>query len=186
MEIKIITPPATEPMTLDEAKHYLRISGTDDDTLIPGWIIQARKYCEGYQKRKYITQTLEGYLNNFPSGSIDIRHCGPVQAITSIIYTNSEGVAHTVDPADYSLDNISFTNKIDLAYGKLWPSVTLKPANGVKVTMVCGYGAASAVPETVKIAMALHMKVLHDDLTVEEREKMEDIRDKMLMADRVW
>lgn len=186
MEIKIITPPATEPMTTSEAKQYLRISGTDDDLLIPGWIEEARTYCEGFQRRKYVTQTLEGYLNSFPFGSIDVRHCGPVQSITSIIYTDSEGVAYTVDSADYSLDNISFTNKIDLAYGKIWPSVTLKPANGVKVTMVCGYGAASAVPETVKIAMALHMKVLHDDLTVEEREKMEDIRDKMLMADRVW
>lgn len=182
LKLKVITPPATEPLTLSEAKSYLRISGTDDDTIMSSLIAQAREYCEGYQGRKYITQTLEAFLDRFSCGSIEFRDCSPVQSITSITYTDKDGRDATIAAADYNFDEVSFVNKIDLAYGKTWPAVELKPTNGIKITFVAGY---KTVPESVKWAMVLHMKLLYDDYKPDEQEKMERARDALLSMNRV-
>jgi len=167
---------------LVEAKSHLRISGNDDDTIVMSLITQAREYCEGYQGKKYITQTLEAYLDEFPWGSIEFRDCSPVQSVTSIIYTDKDGLATTLDVANYSLDNLSFVNKIDLNYNKTWPSVTLKSTNGIVIRFIAG---ATAAPETVKWAMVLQMKLLYDDYRPDEREKLERARDALLAMNRV-
>lgn len=69
MAIKIINPPIVEPITLEEAKQHLRVDGNDDDLLIQSLIKQAREWCENFQNRKYITQTLEFVLDTFPNGN---------------------------------------------------------------------------------------------------------------------
>lgn len=185
MKLKVITPPAAEPLSLTEAKNHLRVDGTNDDALITSLIKQAREYCEDYQGKKYITQTLEAYLDEFPDNSIEFRDCSPVQSVESIKYTDYLGVEYTFDAANYSLDNVSFVNKIDLAYGKTWPTTTLKPTNGIKIRFVAGYGDALAVPETVKWAMVLHMRILYDDYRPDERQKLEQARDALLGMRRV-
>ena len=184
MRLKIITPPATEPLTLIESKGHLRISGTDDDAIITRLITQAREYCEDYQGKKYITQTLEAYLDEFPTGSIEFRDCSPVQSIASIKYTDKDGIVNTLSVSDYSLDGISFINKIDLNYNKNWPTTTLKPTNGIVINFAAGYGVAAAVPETVKWAMVLQMKLLYDDYRPDERAGLERARDALLGMNR--
>lgn len=178
-------------MTLAEAKSHLRVDGTDDDALITSLIKQAREYCEDYQGKKYITQTLELVLDAFPAEDyIEFRACSPVQSITSVKYTDSEGVESTVAATDYILDNDSFVNKINLSYGKSWPTTTLQPINAVRIRFIAGYGdAATAVPESVKWAMVLHMKLLGDgilqDLKPEEKKGLEKARDALLGINRV-
>lgn len=241
-----------------EAKEHLKIDGDDEDGTITSLIIQAREYCEGYQNRKYITQTIEAYLDKFHCGSIEFTNCSPVQTIESIKYIDSAGTETALNSSDYSLDDVSFVNKIDLAYGKTWPSVTLKPINCIKIRFTAGYpekaydqvytgkelgtgngieqtfvvqniksvekvyfdgvetseytvdlevgtitctvadgviimadytlkiaDLAGNVPESVKWAMVLHMKLLYDDYPPEERIRIEKARDSLLSMNRV-
>jgi len=186
MTIKIIAPPNSEPLDLATAKQHLRIDTTTDDTLMASLIKQAREYCEDYQGKKYITQTLELILDSFPDKNyIEFRACSPVQSITSIKYTDSEGTEYTMSFSDYILDNDSFINKVVLGYGKTWPSVILQPVSAIRIRFVAGYGDALAVPETVKWAMVLHMKLLYDDYKPDERERLEKARDALLEMRRV-
>lgn len=162
------------------------MAGNNDDTILSSLIIQAREYCEEYQRRKYITQELELYLDRFPVGGvIEFRDCSPIQSVKSITCTDINGAEVIVPAADYVLDNVSFINKIVLAYGKSWPSVALKPVNGIKVSFMAGFGDATAVPETVKWAMVLHMKLLYDDYSPDERRQLEAARDSLLSMNRV-
>ncbi|SHH86681.1 head-tail connector protein [Desulfosporosinus lacus] len=185
MSLKVITPPATEPLTLTEAKNHLRVDGTADDTLITSLTKQAREWCEDYQGKKFITQTLELVLDAFPSGDIEFKACSPVQSVTSIKYTDKDGIEATLAATEYILDNDSFVNKIVLGYNKQWPSVNLQPVNSIRIRFVAGYGVASTVPESVKWAMALHMKLLYDDYRPDERSKIEKARNALLGMQRV-
>ena len=190
MSLKTITPPATEPLTANEVKQYLRIDGTDDDALISSFITQAREFCEDYQGKKYITQTLELILDEFPFDySIDFRACSPIQSVTSVKYYDTSNTEYTLSSNDYIVDADSFVARIALAYNKSWPTIQLKPVNGVVIRFVAGYGNAASVPETFKQAMVAHIKILADgtlfNLREGEKEKFEAVRNSLLGTRRV-
>jgi len=63
MGLKQTVAPALEPVSLTEAKLHLRIDTTAEDVLISSLIKAARQYCENYQRRAYITQTWELWLD---------------------------------------------------------------------------------------------------------------------------
>lgn len=187
MAIKIITPPAAEPLTLDEAKHHLRIDGTDDDVLISSLIKQAREYCEDYQNRKYITQTLELVLDTFPQdNTISFNSCSPLQSVESIKYYDENKQEYIFDESNYIVDLDSFVNRVVLNKGKYWPAVCLQSANAVRIRFTAGYGDTSdKVSENVKWAMILQMKLLYDDYRPDEKNKLEEARNALLSMNRV-
>ena len=49
MAYSVVTPAASEPITLTEAKNFLRVDGSDDDALITALISAAREMCEQYE-----------------------------------------------------------------------------------------------------------------------------------------
>lgn len=187
MAIKIITPPVVEPLTIEEAKHHLRIDGNDDDNLIASLIKQAREWCEDYQNRKYITQTLELVLDSFPDDNyIPFNNCSPVQNVESIKYYDTASKEYIFDSSNYIVDTDSFVNRIVLGYCKLWPTIPLQPANAVRIKFTAGYGdTAEKLPEAIKWAMILHMKLLYDDYRPDERIKLEEARNALLSMNRV-
>ena len=56
MALKLLTPPATEPLTLAETKSYLKITDVGDDVLISQMITAVRKSCEHWTSRALVTQ----------------------------------------------------------------------------------------------------------------------------------
>lgn len=187
MAIKIITPPAIEPITLEEAKNHLRVDGNNDDLLILGLIKQARAWCENYQNRSYITQTLEIILDAFPKGNaIVFNSCSPVQRVESIKYYDISNQEQIFDQGNYIVDSDSFVSRVVLNRGKHWPKTELQSANAVRVQVVAGYGDISdKVPETIKWAIILQMKLLYDDYRPEESEKLREARNSLLSMQRV-
>ena len=77
-----------------------------------------------------------------------------MQSIASIKYDDADGVENTVSPDDYYLDNTSYPAWVMLKEDELWPD-TLQAFNAVRIQFVCGYGAASAVPEPIRQAIIL-------------------------------
>jgi hypothetical protein len=57
MSLQLNTPPAQEPVTLAQAKAWLRVeSGTDEDDLIAALIAAARARAEWHTGRAFVTQ----------------------------------------------------------------------------------------------------------------------------------
>lgn len=187
MAIKIITPPVLEPISVDEAKQHLRIIDSEDDIIITSLIKQAREFCEDFQNKKYITQTLELVLDSFPEDNyISFDSCSPIQNVESIKYYDTAGQEYIFESSNYIVDMDSFVNRIVLGYCKLWPLIPLQPANAVRIRFSAGFGdTAEAVPETVKWAMILHMKILYDDYKPDECSKLEEARNALLGMKRV-
>ena len=72
MALVEVTPPAVEPLTLQEAKDHLRVDHTDDDSLIDPMIKTARMYAEGKTRRALITQTWDWLLDSFPAWTLTV------------------------------------------------------------------------------------------------------------------
>lgn len=147
MKYAVITPVATEPVTSAEAKLHIRVDHNTEDALIASLITAAREYCELFTGRALATQTLEAYPETW--GEIDLP-MKPVQSVTSIKYTASDGTETTMPETDYAVDTVD--GKIILPYGGSWPTETLGTLNPIKVRYVAGYTSA---PKTIKQAMLL-------------------------------
>ena len=55
---RVTSEPTTEPLALSDAKAYMRVDFTDDDTVIQQLISSSRKYCEGITGRAFATQSI--------------------------------------------------------------------------------------------------------------------------------
>jgi hypothetical protein len=66
MPLKLIQAPASEPVSLADAKNHLRVDVTDDDVLIGGLITAARVAAENICRRAFVTQSWTLFLDTFP------------------------------------------------------------------------------------------------------------------------
>jgi uncharacterized phiE125 gp8 family phage protein len=149
MALRLITGPATEPVTLAEAKAHLR-AGDDEDTLIEALIAAARECCEQELRRALITQEWAKTLDAFPDCGGGIRLDNPpLITVDSIAYTDENGDAQTLSGAAYSVDSQAEPGWIVPAYGYDWPA-TYDEINSVTISYTAGYGAAAAVPKAIK------------------------------------
>lgn len=155
MALVLTQAPATEPLTLAEAKLHMRVEVADDDSLITSLITAARQWCEAFQGRAYITQTWQLWLDAWPEGDEIRLPRPPLQSVVTVKYYGADGAEYVMPAADYLVDTKSEPGRLVLGYGKTWPSVTLRPASAIAIEFVAGYGAVSAVPEKVKQAMKL-------------------------------
>jgi len=81
---------------------------------------------------------------------------GTATASGIIKYYGTDDTEYSMSGADYIVDDKSEPGRIVLAYGKSWPSTTLRTANGVCVTFIAGYGdEASDVPRNIWVGMLL-------------------------------
>jgi len=153
---KLETPPAKEPITLEEMKAHLRVDINNDDSLIAALIKAAREYAENFTGLALITQTWKMVMDSFPScNEISLLH-PPLQKVESIKYTTAEGIEKTVAASDYLLDTASLPGRIVLKDGKSWASDKLIDANGVAILYKAGFGDnGTFVPEGIKMAMKL-------------------------------
>jgi len=149
----LVTPPALEPITLDEAKAHLRVEHDLDDQLIESLISSATNSVELTLNRALINQTWVHTFDKFP-GVLTCDLQAGVSSITSITYQDTANVQQTL-PADvYELTGGTVSG-FRLAYGKEWPSV-LDHKDSVSVTVVVGYGATRHdVPQAIRQAMLL-------------------------------
>lgn len=153
MDWKVSTGPGSEPVTLEEAKLHLRVDADDDDNLITELIKASRRWCEQYQGRAFINQSITLKLDKFVN-KIKLP-MAPLVSVTSIKYLDTAGVQQTLDNSVYDVDTISEPGQINLAYNQSWPTTRLVH-HAVEIIFVAGYGAtASAVPEDIKSAIKL-------------------------------
>ena len=165
MKIKIITPPTTEPVTLTEVKAHMRVDFSDDDTYITNLIETAREWCESFQNKAYITQTLEIALDTFPCNEIRLPR-PPLTSVTSVKYYDLNDVEATVSTDDYYVDDYAKPGTINLNYNKYWPKTTLRPTNAVIVRYIAG---GSAVSNKVKHAIMLLVNHWYENREVVSR-----------------
>lgn len=162
--------PASEPLSTAEVKTHLRIEFSDDDTYLDALIKAARRYVEQFTRRSLITQTWRYSLDAWPApiipahlqtGTGVVLPYPPLQSVTSVQYTDTEGSTQTF--SDYTVDTDSDPGWILPSYGNAWP-VTRNVMNAVRITYVAGYGDASTdVPDELRHAMKLLVAMWYEN-----------------------
>lgn len=145
--IRVKTQPASEPISLKEAKKHLNIEDdfTEDDVYITSLITVAREYAEGFQKKSICGYTLELLQDSFTDPIILEK--GPVQSVTSVKFTRADGSQVVIAPSDYILSSDG------RLYAKsYWPMDTLMKVDGVRVEYVTG---ENPIPLATKQAILL-------------------------------
>ena len=176
--LTLVTPPLVEPITADEANNYMRLDtpGVADAAFIAGLIKAARKYCENFQHRAYITQSWEMSLCEFPCAYNDRMNnsqnsdvieipMGNLQTIDSVKYTDSANTVHTLaSNTDYIVSTRGILGRLSPVFSGIWTTSALAPLDSVVIKFTCGYGLTPAtVPETAKQAMYMLISYWYDN-----------------------
>lgn len=141
--------PAAEPLTRADAKAHLTYEDTDKDTLIDSYSATARAMVEAMTGTRLYTQTVSIKTDDWA----DLAHLpiAPVQSITSITHTDTDGVSQTLATTVYEARLDRLEPGVVLKYGQSWPNS--RPGSLVTVTAVVGYGVAGAQPPDVMHAV---------------------------------
>ena len=176
--LTLVTPPASEPVTLAEAKAWARIDTADDDGLLAGLIAAARQAAEEYLRRSLVTQTwrltVDGEaggrgewtpgvydlpVNHFDAAlpdAIDLPR-GPVQSITAVTTYDAANAAAVFAPAGYRCDPA----RLLLNPGYSWPA-GLRTPGGTDILYTAGYGAPADVPRPIRTGLLIHAASLYE------------------------
>ncbi len=153
MGLTLKNAPSEEPVTLVEAKLHCKSEVADDDALITGLIVSARQQAEQRTGRALITQKWEQTLDRFPVDSIELANPKLV-SVESVTYLDADGNRQTLASTEYQVVTDELIGRILPAFGKVWPSCRIQPGS-VAINFTCGYGAAAAVPASIKSWMLL-------------------------------
>lgn len=172
MRLRLASPPAIEPVTVDEAKDALRIDDTSSDALVGQLITAAREFVEKATRRRLITQTWTATLDRWPGVdpsnewwdgvregpvSVSADHVefpiAPVSSVSAVRLMAEDGSATTWASSSWYLAPGDGFGRLCRRAGVAWP-VPLRSFDGIEIDLVVGYGSAPGnVPQALRTAI---------------------------------
>lgn len=147
-----VSAPASEPVTVSEAKLYLRLDTNAEDALLAEQIAAARMTAEQWMRRSLITQSWKlGYDHGIPA-CVGLP-MGPVSAVVSVVCVQQGGATTALAAESFWLN--AARDAVHLAA----PVFAFR----VEITYVAGFGAAAAVPMPIKQGILAHVAHLYDN-----------------------
>lgn len=148
----LVSPPATEPVTREDAKLHARIDSSAEDDLIDALIKSARVEVENRTGRALISQRWRIVRDGVPRGGVMRVAPGPVTSLDAVTVYGSDGLPRLIAPDEYEVDLISTPGRLKLKAGRFWGARSM---NGLEVDFTCGYGDPTDVPAPLRHAVLL-------------------------------
>jgi uncharacterized phiE125 gp8 family phage protein len=149
----LLTPPAAEPVSLAEAKLYLRIDGADEDDLVRALIVAARLLIEAASGKLLIHQTWRFVLDAWPVSGTARLPLGPVSQIIAARVFNALGMPTIVAVSALALETGADPPAIWVQSAVPGPG---RAVAGIEIDVLAGFGAAGAsVPEPFRQAILM-------------------------------
>lgn len=154
MGLTLLTAPAEEPISLAEAKLHLHVDENDEDTLISALIVTAREAAEARTGRALISQTWRYTAEIWPDAGIIELPRPNLISVQAISYLDFAGVRQTLAADDCQVVTDGLLGTVLPAYGTGWPACRITTGS-IRIDYTAGYGAAAAVPQSIKAWMLL-------------------------------
>jgi uncharacterized phiE125 gp8 family phage protein len=157
MRPMLIGAPAIEPVSLAEAKTWLREDGGDEDQLIQALIVSARLTLEAHTRRFFVTQSWRLVLDAWPgavfTGMSFAIPFAPFQTVFAIRRYDANDVPQIVPAATY---RAPAGNECGRVIFKTAPQAPGRSADGIEIDFIAGYGSlASQTPEPLRRAILI-------------------------------
>lgn len=149
----LLAGPATEPVSLADAKAFLRVDSTEEDALITTLLAAARVHVESVTRRAMIDQNWRVVLDSWPqSGEIRLP-IGPFRALIAVTVYDQADSATSLSLAQFLPETAGAPGRIILP-GHVEGAPLLRERFAIEVDYTAGYGASGAdVPSALKQAM---------------------------------
>ncbi len=148
----LLTAPAVEPLSLAEAKAFLRVEHADDDDVIASLIAAARLHVEAQTRRALITQSWRLTRDAWPADGRLTVTPAPLEALTAVRVYDGGGHAAALDLQSFVVDSAG-SSIVFAPWALMQPG---RSAAGIELDVTVGYGdAASDVPEPLRQAVRL-------------------------------
>ncbi|MCE2993550.1 MAG: head-tail connector protein [Alphaproteobacteria bacterium] len=145
--------PLESPLSLKEAKNFLRIDNDLDDELLTKTISAVTTKFENYTGRALIAQDWEVTYRQINKMSISLP-IKPVKAIKKIELINYYGSV-----SEFEIHNIVLDTKLGEVFFKIHPFSYM-----VRFLYEAGYGeTADAVPDDIKSSLLVHIGFLYEN-----------------------
>lgn len=148
---------ATEPVTVQEAKLFCKVTGTGDDVLFSIFIRQARESLEQYCGVSMAEKTIIAEWDKIPSDGIIQLPYGPVKSISAVTikYEDSTDADETlVLNDDYYVTKTPWS-EIRIGYLSVYSRAR------VRVEYIVGYGATNCPPLPYPLKVAMFKEILN-------------------------
>ncbi len=153
MSLRLLTPPAVEPLTLAEAKSWLRLETTDEDATVAALIPAARQAVEAASGRRLISQGWRITLDAWPETTVVRLPLAPLAAVTVVRVLAADGTATVLATSAYGADLAGSPPRLLLLAPPPPPG---RIAAGIEIDVTAGYGPlATDVPAPLRQAVRL-------------------------------
>ena len=159
LPVTVSVQPADEPVTLAEAKVQCRVAAdqTDEDARLTSYALAARYLVEAHTGTKLMPQTVVMRCSSW----CDLAKLptGPITAISSISYLDTDGVSQTLSTDIYEAVLADLRGEIRLKIDQSWPSIR-QVSDAITVTASAGY---DVLPEPIIGAIMLLIEQWYDE-----------------------
>ncbi|MDQ2084340.1 head-tail connector protein [Xanthobacteraceae bacterium Astr-EGSB] len=150
----LLAPPTVEPITLAEAKSFLRVAHGDDDGLIAALIAAARAHVETATRRALLAQTWRIVRDAWPAGGRIAVAPAPLIGVAAARVRDDNGEPHGIDTAAFSL--VAGAVPAALAFVPWSLPAPGVADDGIEIDVELGHGTSAAtVPPPLVHAVRL-------------------------------
>jgi len=151
---ELILGPAAEPLTLAEAKAFLRIDHTEEDGVIAMLLTAARQMVESATGRILLWQTWRVTLDAWPASGVLLAPLSPVSALLAARVHGADGAVLPLAPDLFTVAADRTPALIAMDPARLPAPGRMR--GGIELDLRLGYGAsAEAVPGDLRHAVRL-------------------------------
>ncbi len=158
MALTLTAAPAVEPVSLAEAKAFLRVGHAEEDLLIGDLITASRQQVEALTGLALITQSWRETLDAWPARRLSA--CGqavrllrrPLVGVDAVRVRDGQGASTPVDPAEYRTEPGEPGRLVAILPFTL--PQPQRPAGGIEIDFTAGFGtSAVTVPASLREAI---------------------------------
>ena len=137
---------AEEPVSLADAKAWLRLDASAEDALVASLVAAARAHVEGATRRLLVTQTWRARCDAAPRDGALHLPFAPLRAVVAVRVVDEFDSLHELAPSQWRVTGAADDPRVRIASSLTGP---------IEIDAEFGYGAASETPEPLRRAILM-------------------------------